>query len=463
MSGIRPRDSEKGSAEAPPAGSLPSMNLIARWRHSILEVERSERGWLGRTALFTLRLSIAVLARFRDGKLHLQSTSLAYTTLLSLVPFLAVTFSVLKGFGVQNQLEPMLMQSLEPLGEKGAEIGQGILSYVEKLNFAVLGFMGIALLFWTVISLLTKVEEAFNAIWQVPGIRSWSRRFSDYLSVALVGPVFIVTALGVTTILIGDENVQRLVSIEPIGQLVLGLSRTVPYLLVCAAFAFLYAFLTNCRVRLIPALAGGAFASLAWYGVGSLFAHLVAGSSKYSAIYSSLAAAVLFIIWVNIGWLIVLVGAHIARYWQYPHLLDSESSGAPARQARDEALALQVMALIGHAHYFGQPKWTLEALAARGCCGSPDQVEGLLETLKEGRLIVATGEDPEAFLPARSIETIALGEIVGVARSNGARSEPDAAVREVVDRIDKAIEGSLENQTLKDLVLVTSRAPTLRQ
>jgi membrane protein len=435
------------------------MNLIQRWKHGIFEAEPSERGWLGRTAVFWIRLSWAILEKFRDNNLHLQSTSLAYTTLLSLVPFLAVTFSVLKGFGVQNQLEPMLMQSLAPLGDRGVEIGQNILGYVERLNFAVLGFLGIAMLFWTVISLLTKVEEAFNAVWHAPGVRSLSRRFSDYLSVALVGPVFIVTALGVTTVLFGNENVHRVTDIEPLGQLFWALGRLVPYLLVCAAFAFLYSFLTNYRVRLVPALVGGVFASMAWYGVGHLFAQLVAGSSKYSAIYSSLAAAVLFIIWVNVGWLIVLVGAHIARYWQYPHLLDHGATSDQREQVRRDALALDVMTRIGHAYYRGGPKWTLEALSARGCCGSPDQVEGLIRLLREGHLVTATSDDPEAYLPARAIETISLREILDAVRKQEGKPAQLAAVQEVVDQIDGAVADSLGERTLKDLVLAQTESP----
>jgi len=240
------------------------MNLIKR---RIFGTPGTEPGRLVRAVLFSVRLFTGILAKFRDGKLHLQSSSLAYTTLLSLVPLLAVTFSVLKGFGVQNQLEPMLMQSLEPLGDKGAEIGRHILTYVGNLNFAVLGSFGIALLFWTVVSLLTRIEETFNAIWHVPGVRSWTRRFSDYLSVALVGPVFVFTALGVTAIVFRSENIHGIIGIEPLDQLIIGLGRLVPYLLVCLAFAFLYAFLTNYRVRPGPALAGGIFASLAWPGL----------------------------------------------------------------------------------------------------------------------------------------------------------------------------------------------------
>lgn len=412
-----------------------------------------EPGWFARTIAFWTNLISGVLGRFRDENLQLQSTSLAYTTLLSLVPFLAVTFSVLKGFGVQDQLEPVLMQSLAPLGDKGIEIGQNVLSYVNNLNFAVLGFFGIAMLFWTVISLLTKVEEAFNAIWHVPDVRSWSRRFSDYLSVALVGPVFIFAALGVATVALGDENVNPMVGIEPLGKLFVMLGRLIPYLLVCAAFAFLYSFLTNYRVRLLPALAGGVFASLAWYAGGHLFAQLIASSSKYSAIYSSLAAAVLFIVWVNVGWLIILVGAHIARYFQYPHLLNFGTAGVSNAQRQDEAMALNVMNLIGRAYHFGDIEWTPESLAAQGCCGSPDEVEALLELLTDRRLIVATQGEPEALVPARSVESITLHEIVAAVRIHGDGALRLPAVRDIVERVDGAVSRCLEGMTLKDLVL----------
>ncbi|MCG6862155.1 MAG: YihY/virulence factor BrkB family protein [Chromatiaceae bacterium] len=435
------------------------MRFIQRWRREVFDADFSDGARFARATIFSIRLAAGILTKFQDPKLHLQSTSLAYTTLLSLVPFLAATFSVLKGFGVQNQLEPMLMKSLEPLGEKGAEIGQYILTYVTNLNFAVVGFFGIALLFWTVISLLTRVEEAFNSIWHVPGVRRWTRRFSDYLSVALVGPVFVFTALGVTAVAFSRENVDRVVDIEPLSRLVVALDHSVPYLLVCLAFAFLYAFLTNCRVRLVPALAGGVFASLAWYGVGHLFAQMVATSSKYSAIYSSMAAAVLFIIWINVGWLIILVGAHIARYIQHPQLLRRHTNGSVGGKVHDEALALEVMALIGRAYHFDGPTCTIEALTASGCYGSPDQVVQLLRSLRDGHLVVATNGEPEAYVPARSIENISLQDIVAVARARDDESVRQEAVKRIVDDIERAVSGSLEGKTLKDLALADKTHP----
>lgn len=437
------------------------MNFPMRqnWKDAIFETDITQYNRLRRTAVFCVRLAYKISERFRDNELHIQSTSLAYTTLLSVVPLLAVAFSVLKGFGVQNQLEPMLMQSLEPLGDKGAELGERILKFVNNLNFTVLGFTGITLLFWTVISLLQKVEEAFNAIWRVPSIRSWSRRFSDYLSVTLVGPVFMITALSLTAVALDNETVQRVANIEPFGWVVVGLGQLIPYLLVCIAFAFLYAFLTNVHVHLAPALAGGVFASVAWYGIGRLFASLVAGSSKYSTIYSGFAAAVLFIIWLNIGWLIILVGAHISRYWQNPELLRQADADANYEDGHRDALALEVMTLIGRAYYFNEPRWTLEALAARGYGCSPEQLGKLMQSLQDQRLIVATQEDPATYVPARAIEKISLHEITVAAGGREQATIRLPSVQKVIDQMNAALSASLQGHTLEELVLANNKHP----
>jgi len=138
------------------------------------------------------------------------------------------------------------------------------------------------------------------------------------------------------------------------------------------------------------------------------------------------------------GWLIVLVGAHIARYTQHPHRLRHHVDGPRVEQIHDQALALDVMAAIGRIHYFDEPKWTLESLTASGCYGSPDQVEQLLRALRARGLIVATSDEPEAYLPARAIETIGLRELLDIARERGDESARQAAVQAVVADIEQA-------------------------
>ena len=155
------------------------------------------RGW---AAFYTrmLRLVVVAISDFRDGALSIRATSLVSTTLLSLVPFLAITFSVLKAFGVHQQIEPVLAQGLEPLGEKGAEISARIIEFVNNIGVGKLGALGVLGLFYTTYSLIDKIEEALNHIWRVRHSRTLARKFTDYLSVVLVGPVLVFTAFATT-------------------------------------------------------------------------------------------------------------------------------------------------------------------------------------------------------------------------------------------------------------------------
>ena len=169
------------------------------------------------------------------------------------MPLLALSFSVLKAFGVHNQIQPMLLTFLEPLGEKGEEVASNITSFIQNMNVGVLGALGLALLLYTAISLMQKIEESLNYIWHVPRPRSLGDRFSRYLSVLMVGPILVFAALGITATVVNIETVRGRLAIEMLGPLVQTFSRLMPYLLVIAAFTFIYMFIPNARVRLLPA------------------------------------------------------------------------------------------------------------------------------------------------------------------------------------------------------------------
>ena len=143
-----------------------------------------------RTAIY--RATVVANARYRSDVLNLQAMGLTYSTLLSLVPFLAVMFSVLKAFGVQNVLEPFLLQLLQPLGNAAAEVTSSIINFVENIRVGILGAAGTAMLFYTVVTLVAKIEDALNQIWRLPHSRTWSQRVTAYLSVILVGPVMVL-------------------------------------------------------------------------------------------------------------------------------------------------------------------------------------------------------------------------------------------------------------------------------
>jgi hypothetical protein len=135
------------------------------------------------------------------------------------------------------------------------------------------------------------------------------------------------------------------------------------------------------------------------------------------------------------------------------------ANGTDTTPVYDEAFALHIMVLIGHAFYFDEPKLTLETLAARGCCGSPDQIEALLRCLRAAHLIVATGDEPEAHLPARPLEKIDLEEVVAAVRAHRVQSMRFEAIQLIVDQIDAAVAGCLKGKNLRDLVLAVEKSP----
>ncbi len=419
------------------------------------EQDLEQRGWIGQLGVRLGRIVYGIVRKFTDGQLNLRAMSLVYTTLLSLVPLLAVSFSVLKAFGVHNQLEPVLMELLDPLGTQGQEVGTEILGFVENLRVGVLGSLGIAMLFYTVISLVHKVEQTFNDIWQVAASRNMARRFSDYLSVILIGPVLVFTAVGLTASAMDSAAVQWLLSINHVGGAILSLSRLGPYFLVIGAFAFVYGFIPNTRVQLSAALIGGIFAGVLWYTTGKIFANFVVNSTNYSAIYSGFASAILFMVWLYVGWLIVLVGGQVTFYWQNPRFMDPRSQRAVMDNRRREELVLELMMLIGRAHYYKQESlWTLEALEARYNSLEPGVMVRLLDELITRRLIIASNDKLPAYLPAFDTENITLQEVLVVARGapvNIGCGLP--AVDTVMDRLDATITEVLQGRTLKDLIL----------
>jgi membrane protein len=409
-----------------------------------------------RPLLPAARMLYAIGRDLTQGFLSLQAMSLVYTTLLSLVPLLAVSFSVLQGFGVHNQLEPMLQQALAPLGPQSHEITTQLIGYVDNINVRVLGSVGLAVLLYSVISLISKIEQVFNYTWHVEQQRPLSQRFSQYLSVLLVGPVLFFSAVGATASLRSNPLVQRAAEIEPLGFLLYSAERLIPFVLITLAFTFVYTFVPNTRVKLRSALIGALVAGVLWQAVGQLFAIFIASSTKYAAIYASLAILILFMIWVYTAWLILLIGANIAFYHQYPEYLGSRSRDLRLSNRMRERLGLVIGARVAASHYSKDPPWTADGLSH--ALGMPfTNVQNLLRILEDADVLVRTADVPARYVPARAPEQIALRDLLACIRRYG--EDPGSslkplstrAVDELEQRIDGALDSALSTMTLRDL------------
>jgi membrane protein len=221
-------------------------------------------------------------------------------------------------------MEPALAQGLAPLGDKGREITVYLIGFVDKMSAGALGTVGLVTLFVTVLSLMDSIEEGFNHIWRVRAARTLTRKFSDYLSALLVGPVLVFAAVTITATLQNSAFVRGLLSLEALGKVLLILLWLVPYLTLWGALTFVYIFIPNTRVRLRSAAVGGLVAAILWQSVGWGFARFVVSSTQYYAIYSSFAVLLLFLLWLHIGWVIVLLGAQVAYAHQHIYFFQGD-------------------------------------------------------------------------------------------------------------------------------------------
>ena len=418
---------------------------------------------LRRRLVLPLRLLYAVGRDLAEGQLTLLAMSLVYTTLLSLVPLIALAFSVLKGFGVHNQvLSPILLAFFEPLGEEGGRITEQVIQFVNNTRVGVLGALGLGFLIYTVITLLQKVELAFNTVWRLKHTRRLAQRFSHYLSVLVIGPVLIFSAIGVTAAFLGSDMVQSLIAVPFIGRLVEFGATVLPFLLVIAAFTFIYVLMPNTRVRLGSALVGAIVAGILWQTLSWAFAKFIVTSSNYTAIYAGFAIVIFFMIWLYLNWLIVLVGASISFYYQHPAYLALPQRELGLSNRVKEKIALLAVTFVGRSYYTSAPPWSLEALAGRMHM-SPMPVAGVMRAIERAGFITETTDDPPRYLPARAFETITVKELLDAVRTAeedygpGAETLPhEAEVEAVVAGFDAAVDESLHGRSLRDLALSRS-------
>jgi len=415
---------------------------VSRWRSALVK---------------TVRLVIALARDWFAGQVSLRATSLVYTTLLSIVPLLAFTFSVVKAFGVNNVIAPLLHELLAPLGENESELVSRILGFVQNMQVGVLGSLGLVFLIYTVIALVAQIEDSLNFIWRVEEPRSWGQRFSKYVSVLLVGPILVVAAMGMTASIKSAAVVQWLLTVRAFGEIAYIASQVIPYLLVSVAFTFIYALMPNTRVRFLPALTGGVVAGVLWQLAGAAFTALVVGSTRYAAIYSSFAILVMFLIWIYISWLILLLGASVSFYVQYPQYVRVPSKPPTLSGRVREKLALLITYVIGAQYRQGQPALGVEQLSAR--LDVPrESVAEMLSALQRHRILLPTRDDPPRFIPGRALEAVPVKMVLDAAREVGelegirmAHLPSAGEVDDTIEHAERAVARSLERVTFHDL------------
>lgn len=411
-------------------------------------------GLPGRIVMTVLRNAYAVLRDVVSGQLTLRAMSLVYTTLLSIVPLIAFSFSVLKGLGVHKELETKLYTILEPLGDKGVEITDQVMHVVHNVNGSVLGGIGLAFFIYTAVTMVQKIEEAFNYVWYVTKPRNFAKRLTEYMLVLLIGPVVIVIALGAIASVGNETIVQWFAQNSIFGPIFSATSKLTPYLLIAGMFTFLYSYMPNTKVRLSSALVGGIAGGFMWATLGMIFAAFLANSARTQAVYASFAIAITTLIWLYLNWLILLIGSQIAFYFQNPAYLRIGRREPRLSNAMRERVALNIMYLVGGE--FRNPALGVNLRSLSRALRIPSITIAPIAADLEATGILTTNEKEE-LLPGREMSRITLDDILAVVRRDGetgSHRDPrwDEPIETLGERLDDAIADTLSGKTLSDLL-----------
>lgn len=407
--------------------------------------------------LKALQFVTAVVREFFADNCLLHASSLAFTTILSFIPFLAVMFALLKGFGAETDLEILILNHLALGSEEAVD---AVFTYISNTSMGKLGTFGVISLLLTVLSLLSSIEKSFNHVWRVKETRSMARLFSDYLSITIFGPILILAAISMTTTLESQGLVRYLVSLDVVGVVILALFKVFPYLAMWAVFTGLYLFMPNTRISFRAALLGGAFGGILWQLLQWGYVTFQFGVTRNNAIYGTMAALPVFMLWIYISWVIVLLGLEVTFAVQNFRNMRLEFRGDKLSTDGRETAALAILLTSASAFIRGDKPLTVDDFTLRLNLSPRFTQQSLAFLVQCGFLNeVAQGKDAlNAYQPAIDVGSLSLHAVLQRIRCEGeellfVRMGASGRVVEELHRSLLATQNStLAGVTLRDLV-----------
>ena len=408
-----------------------------------------------------LRVIVLAVRGFDEDKCKFRASALTYYSLLSVVPVIAMMFGIAKGFGLEKRVQTELMQNMQ--GQK--EVAEKIIGFADSLlENASGGFIagiGIAFLFWTIIKVLSNIENSFNDIWGVKTPRSIGRKFSDYLSMMLVCPFLLVMASSITVAI--SSQVRVIIEKSPVfsalGPFILFLLKFLPYCTIWITFTFLFIFMPNTKVKLRSGLLAGIVGGTLFQLAQWVYINFQIGAAKYGAIYGSFAALPLFLLWLHISWLVILFGAELSFAHQNVETYEFEPDCLAASYSFKKLLSLLITHLLVKDFCKGEPPWDAARISHE--LEIPIRlVRQILFDLVESGILSEVRKDngkDVAYQPAIDVGKLTVKYVVHALEQRGNATIPVAKTTEL-DRLSNClstfagdIEKSSANILLKDL------------
>jgi len=505
------RDKNRGEAKGSRFGALrEAWDEFRRFtRQELWDVDLSTLPRLRKFGLSLLRIGVLVWKGLAADNCGLQASALTYITLMSLVPVLALMFSVSKGLGAQQKIMETIGVRKAPVeqvkaGESAASAAQGdaggespvvaavagsqeggifvvvpgsriaefppqlqraivqVFQYVDETDFSKLGVAGSLLLVFTVIKVMGKIEKTFNTIWGVREERSFHRKFADYVSVLVVVPLLLLATMSLTTALSSGRIVDLLrAHVGPLYWVYTRIIKLSGIVMLCAGFAFLYSFMPNTRVRLFPALAGGVAGGILWAMAQFGYINGQIGLTRYNAIYGTFAAIPIFLFWVYLSWLIVLFGAEVSFAVQNHRTYVLERAVTETAFATRELLGFVVMYEV--CKWFTEHGGPWDVLEFSHRHGIPLRLTlDVIHTLTEAGLLVRSVNGEETVVPGRDPAKIDLWEIEKAFRGKADGTvelllrDPKNPLSGILSEWGEQVQRGLAGKTMEEVLRTTA-------
>ena len=414
-------------------------------RYEIWRVRVSDLPSWRAFAVRHLRMFVLALRGFKEDKCQLRAAALTFFSLLSIVPVVAMAFGIAKGFGFEKRLEVVIMENLKGQEEAAARILEFANQLLANTQGGVIAGIGVAILFWTVIKVLGNIEQSFNDIWGVKRGRTLARKFGDYLAIMLICPLLFILSSSATVL------VAKVIK--------LGIAGVLPFLITYLLFSFIYIIIPNTKVNIRSGVIGAIVAGTIYQFVQWIYITFQVGVTKFGAIYGSFAALPLFLIWLQMSWLILLFGTEVAFAYQNDEFYEFEPDCAKASFALKRLMLLYVLTHIIKGFIDGNKPKQADALSHE--LGMPIRlVRDVLFMMTECGLISEIfneGGRSKAYQPSEHIDHYTISYVLakvgyqGVSDIPVAQTDVFAELKKSLGNIHKSIETSEGNVCLKDL------------
>jgi len=435
-----------------------AINFIKRdiWRIQLRKTSR-KRSFLVKN----LRIVLLALRRFNEDKCQLRASALTFYSILSIVPVAAMAFGIAKGFGFEKTLQTSLMERLPGQEEVVGHIVNFAQTLLDNTKGGLIAGIGVGVLFWTIIKVLGNIEKSFNDIWGIKHPRSFARKISDYLSIMLICPVLFIASSSLTVVIASQVRlvIEKISFLGAFGPLIFFLLKLLPYCVIWILFSFIYIFMPNTKVKFKSAILAGIVAGSIYQIVQWLYVNFQIGMAKYNAIYGSFAALPLFLMWVQISWLVVLLGAEISFAHQNVETYEFEHDCLRISYSFKRLLTLRIAQVL--VKNFASGERPLSADNISSMLEIPVRlVNQILYELSEAGIVLEAKEEDNKdtlYMPARDIENFTVKSVIDSLEGHGSNDIPVVESNELkristcLKAFSEAIEKSSCNVALKDI------------